>query len=117
MADTLKQTINISTDKTTQHELVPTNVDSTKTVLSFIACNIDQTNACEFDVYIYGTPTGGSIGNFRLYNQQSLPTNGTFIHNSKIVIMPNEELRFIQKQSGTASNAIHVTTTYLDQTT
>ena len=40
MEDTLKQTINIYTTSTsTEFELVPNGVDSTKTILSIIMCN------------------------------------------------------------------------------
>ena len=116
MADTLKVTFNESTNTSTEHECVPTNVDSTKTVLSIIVCNTDASDDAEFDLYMFGTPTGGSSNNFRIYNNQSLPALSTFIHNSKIIVMPNEELRFIQSGSTTAS-PVHITTSYLDQTT
>jgi ABC-type microcin C transport system permease subunit YejE len=114
MADTLKQTINISTTSTsTEFELVPNSVDSTKTILSIIMCNTTA-NDCSFDMMMNGTPTGGSAGNYLIYSEQSLPALSTFIHNSKIVVMPNDHVGW--RQDGTAIAGVHITTSYLDQT-
>ena len=117
MADTLKNNYAASTatGNSDVHDLVPANVDSTKTILSIILCNKDTDDA-EFDIYLSGDPTGSDgDDNYRIYNQQSLPAGATFIHNSKLIIMPNEELKFGQRQS-TAAATVDVTVSYLDQT-
>lgn len=116
MADTLKVAFTESTN-TSEYDTVPANVDSTKTILSIIICNTHATQDATFDMYYYGVGTedgSTSTGNFRLYNEQSLPAESTFIHDSKIIINANEELKF--KQTGTAANPVHVITSYLDQT-
>ena len=62
MADTLKQTINISTTSTsTEFELVPNGVDSTKTIVSIIMCNTTA-NDCSFDMMMNGTMMKASGG-------------------------------------------------------
>ena len=116
MADTLKVAFTESTN-TSEYDTVPANVDSTKTILSIIICNTHATQDATFDMYYYGVGTedgSTSTGNFRLYNEQSLPAESTFIHDSKIIFNANEELKF--KQTGTAANPVHVITSYLDQT-
>ena len=109
MVDTLKTNFIESTD-TTVLNCVPANVDSTKTVLSIIICNTDASDSTEFDLYYYNNTT-----NIRIYNNQSLPALSTFIHDSKLIVMPNHELQFVQS-GGTTANPVHITTSYLDQT-
>ena len=115
MVDTLKNATFISNDTTTAALLVPNN-SNIKTVLSIIACNVD-TDDCEFDVYLNGDPAGADTSdNYRIYNNQPIPAGATFIHDSKIVVTTGTLLYFIQRQS-TAAAIVHVTVSYLDQTT
>ena len=109
MADTLKTNFIESTD-TTVLNCVPANVDSTKTVLSIVICNTDASDSTEFDLYYYNNST-----NIRIYNNQSLPALSTFIHDSKLIVMPNHELQFVQS-GGTTANPVHIITSYLAQT-
>ena len=120
MADTLKVHFVKSTAEDGIVDLVPTGVSTTKTILSIVICNVGETTAndANFDIYIYGVGyEDGSSGNtnIRLYNNQSLPDKSTFIHDSKIVLKPADTFKFVQKDSPVA-NAIHITTSYLDQT-
>ena len=109
MADTLKTRYVESTD-TTVLDCVPADVDSTKTILSIVICNTDASDNAEFDLYYYNNST-----NIRIYNNQSLPALSTFIHDSKLIAMPNHEIKFVQS-GGTTANPVHIITSYLDQT-
>ena len=89
-------------------DLVPANT-AVITVLSISICNISATDA-DFDLYYRDS----SNANFRIYNNQSIPAKSTFIHNSKIILPSQCEL--VLDQSTTSVDALHVVTSYLNQT-
>ena len=89
-------------------DLVPANT-AVITVLSISICNISATDA-DFDLYY----RDASDSNFRIYNNQSVPSKSTFIHNSKIILPSQCEL--VLDQSTTSVDALHVVTSYLNQT-
>ena len=70
----------------------------------------DFSKDADFDLYY----RDASDSNFRIYNNQSVPSKSTFIHNTKIVLPSQCEL--VIDQSTTTVDALHVVTSYLNQT-
>ena len=76
-------------------EMTPNDTTDVKTVLAFTVCNQSTSADTTFDVYVRNS--GGTA--FRIYEDQSLPSQSTFEHSDKIILAANEELVFDQAAS------------------
>ena len=120
MADTLKSKFDISAG-TTAVELTSVSNSATtyQTVLSISLCNTHATQDHTFDIYVKdvlgGHDGGGANTLYYLYMTQSLPALSTFIHNDKIMLQNDEEL-YMVLDSGTQGTAVHIITSFLEQT-
>ena len=106
MADTLKRYMQVITGGGNTN--VMGTAASTKTLLS---CQIMNTSSTDitFDLYAHNSTSDHAI-----LNNQSLPANATFIFNSKVVFEGSGE--YLMVDPSAAVSAIHVVTSYLDQT-
>ena len=85
------------------------------TVISLSLCNTNATIDRTFDVYIKDPNNNQAAGAntlFYLYQDESLPSKATFIHNDKLVLRQDEELTIVVN-SGTDT---HIHCSYLEQT-
>ena len=120
MADTLRSNLDISAG-TTDVELstVANSATTYQTILSISLCNTHATQDHTFDLYIKdvigGHDGGGANTQYYLYMTQSLPALATFVHNDKIMLQNDEELWMVL-DSGTQGTAVHIVTSYLEQT-
>ena len=111
MADTLENSF--SQTGTATSEIACTGTISSAevfTILTISICN-SQTADTTFDLWI--DPASGS--NTFLYQDQSLPGQSTFIHNSKIVMLAGDVLK-ISSSVGLSGDGIQVAASYLKQT-
>jgi hypothetical protein len=94
-----------------------TNADTTvctgasiaSTVLSVSLCNTEAADDGTFDMRVRD---GGSGDGYYIYKTQSLPSESTFIHNDKIILMTTDTL-VVNSSSG---QDIDIVVSYLEQT-
>ena len=92
--DYLDRAITAQTGATSEVNMTPLNVTETITVLSFTVCNQNTSTDTTFDVFVRAD---GS--EYRLLEDQALPSQSTYEHNDKIILEANEELVFDQAAS------------------
>ena len=106
MADTLKRYMQVITGGA--NTTCTPDSSSTKTLLS---CQVTNTSATDITFDMFATNSGGD---HPVLNNQSLPASATFIFNSKIVFEGSGE--YLKIDPSASVSAIHVVTSYLDQT-
>ena len=87
---------------------VCTGASIASTVLSVSLCNTEAADDGTFDMRVRD---GGST-DYYIYKTQSLPSEATFIHNDKIILLPSDIL-VVNSSSG---QDIDVVVSYLEQT-
>ena len=87
---------------------VCTGASIASTVLSVSICNTEASDDGTFDMRVRD---GGST-DYYIYKTQSLPSESTFIHNEKIILLPSDIL-VVNSSSG---QDIDVVVSYLEQT-
>ena len=87
---------------------VCTGASIASTVLSVSLCNTEAADDGTFDMRVRD---GGGTEYF-IYKTQSLPSEATFIHNDKIILLPSDIL-VVNSSSG---QDIDVVVSYLEQT-
>jgi len=117
MAETLKSNFKVSNGTTEVKILDGAGSGIVYTILSISICNTRSGDDETFDLFIDDVNgTYGSSGDhFYLYMTQSLPALSTFIHNDKIMLQNDEEL-YMVLDSGTQGTAVHIITSFLEQT-
>jgi len=79
------------------------------TVLSVSLCNTEAADDGTFDMRVRD---GGAGDGYYIYKTQSLPSEATFVHNDKIILLPTDIL-VVNSSSG---QDIDVVVSYLEQT-
>ena len=84
---------------------------TTRTVLSISICNQSTSVDVGFDI---GYLVNDTSPHRYLYRHQSVPATGTFIHNSKLVVKPTDNLQ-LRTPTSTANTDLGIVVSYLEQ--
>ena len=89
--------------------VVCTGASVASTVLSVSICNTEASDDGTFDMRVRDDGAGEG---YYVYKTQPLPSEATFIHNDKIILLPNDTLVV----NSSAGQDIDVVVSYLEQT-
>jgi|TARA_R110000824_G_scaffold334600_2_gene521186 hypothetical protein len=84
---------------------------TTRTVLSISICNQSTSVDIGFDI---GYLANDTSPHRYIYRHQSVPALGTFIHNSKLVVKPTDNLQ-LRTPTSTANTDLGIVVSYLEQ--
>ena len=84
---------------------------TTRTVLSISICKQSTSVDVGFDI---GYLVNDTSPHRYLYRHQSVPATGTFIHNSKLVVKPTDNLQ-LRTPTSTANTDLGIVVSYLEQ--
>jgi len=107
MADTLKGTKHQLTG--TGDVTIATSANVGTTILSVSLCNTESDDPCTFTLRV----RDNGSADYYIYHTQSLPSYGTFVHNAKICLLPND---ILVANLDAASQVVDVYVSKLEQT-